>query len=104
MLYPWVTRYPPDTQRARGRVRNFTHGHGDGQEILPATHVRAGMGMLYPPRTRPIAIPIQDFDHSPFCLGIYMILSIEIYSFSYDEILLMHQSLKIHKKMKKNRA
>jgi hypothetical protein len=33
MLYPWVTRYPPDTRRARGRVRNFTRcpcwgGHG----------------------------------------------------------------------------
>jgi hypothetical protein len=30
MLYPWVTRYPPATRRAQGRVRNFTHGHGDG--------------------------------------------------------------------------
>jgi hypothetical protein len=30
MLYPWVTRYPPDTRWAQGRARNFTHGHGDG--------------------------------------------------------------------------
>jgi hypothetical protein len=51
------TRYPPDTRWVRARVQNFTRGYSHGRIwIIPAGMVAGGY-LLYPIRTRPIAIP-----------------------------------------------
>ena len=57
IIYPMGTRYPPATRRVRAWVQNFTRGYGYGLEILPEPFVLAGGYLLYPTRTRPIAIP-----------------------------------------------
>jgi hypothetical protein len=55
MVYPTGTRYPSETRRVQVRVPIFTHGY----EILPTVYVLAGEYLLYPPRTRSIAITIS---------------------------------------------
>jgi hypothetical protein len=56
MVYPMGIRYPPETRRVWTQVPFFTHGCG--YKILPIANVLAGGYLLYPPRTRPVAIAI----------------------------------------------
>jgi hypothetical protein len=55
------TRYPPETRRVWAWVPFFTRGYGCGYKNLPVANVLVGGYLLYPTRTRPVAIPTQEF-------------------------------------------